>query len=279
MIFIDNGTFTAPLDAPYAKELEAAFWRKGDFNYYTQDIQRVLPVAQYLAPSLAALLLPDDDEDGYDESMALEPRGDFEIPVPDNGETVYPFQFAAAEYCLRRESSLLAEDAGMGKSAIMALVANTMNAGAVLIVCPAIAKYNWYKKEWPKWTTLTHLNVGVAEGGYWPDADVVIINYDVLQRHKQKLQEKVWDLVIVDESHRIKNRDAKRTKMVLGGTIKLKNASDEDVAVLCAERGRKKDYLKVPAIMYKKRIFATATPMNRPKDLWTMAEACDPNRL
>ena len=41
--------------------------------------------------------------------------------------------------------------------------------------------------------------------------DVVIINYDVLTKYAKPLQSRTWDMVIMDEVHKIKNPKAKRT--------------------------------------------------------------------
>lgn len=268
-----DGLFVAPIDAPYGEELRKACWRNDGRRYYTDELERVAAVIQYADPSLVATLMSADTS--YAKSSALEPSGDIDIPLPE-GKTLFGYQLADIEFILSKHSTLLAEDAGLGKSAIMIGVANYLNCKSVLIICPAVAKYNWLLKEWPKWTTLKHLTIGAAEGNYFPDTDVVLINYDILPRHKKKLQAKTWDYLIVDESHRIKNKDAKRTKMVLGGTMKVKQDAAEEMGL---KPGRTKGTYKVPKIEAGKRVFASATPMNRPKDLWTMAEACDPEGL
>lgn len=268
-----DGLFVAPIDAPYAEELRKACWRSDGQKFYTDELDRVAAVIKYADPSLIEKLM--SVPSSYAQSMATEGSGTVEVSVPD-GKTLFGYQIADVEFILARHSTLLAEDAGLGKSAIMITVANTLKAKSILIICPAVAKYNWLLKEWPKWTTQPELTIGVAEGNFYPDTDVVIINYDILLRHQAKLTEKTWDYLIVDESHRIKNKDAKRTKAVLGGTMKLKDA---EAAALNAVASRKKGYHKLPEIPSKKRVFASATPMNRPKDLWTMAEACDPEGL
>lgn len=272
-ITFEDGVFVAPPDAPYAEELKAAFWRHNERRWYTEDLERVLPVAQYLSDDLLKKLQGAQQDSSYDMSVALEPSADFTVPVPA-GRQLFPYQLASAEFIDKHPNTLLAEDAGMGKSAIMLAVANKNNYKRILILCPAVAKFNWLEKEWKKWSTLTHLSIGVAEGSEWPNTDVVIINYDILQRHKRAIQAIAWDYLIVDESHRIKNIEAKRTIFVLGGTMKLK---EEDAVYY--QKSRKKGYYKIPPIVANKRVFASATPMNRPKDLWTICLACDPQGL
>lgn len=272
-ISLYNGMFVAPLDAPYAQKLVEACWRTSSSFYYTDDVSRLLPVIEYADDALVEKLLGARCD--YSASVATEPSGKYEIPLPE-GKALFGYQAADVEYILDRPSTLLAEDAGLGKSAIMIAVANTMQAKRILIICPSVAKYNWMLKEWPKWTTLNHLSIGVAESKFYPDTDVIIINYDILDRHKKALQQVEWDLLIVDESHRVKNKDAMRTQMVLGGT---RAASEEEAAKLCAVPMKRRGRYKVPALNAKKRIFASATPMNRPKDLWTMVRECDPKGL
>lgn len=275
MIQLHNSIFYAPLDSAYASSLSLAGWHRGDQFYYTDDIKRVVPFVEHLCPQLKAILV--ENSRGYEESKAETPSEGFTAPVPE-GKTLFPFQLAAVEYILKRPDTLLAEDAGLGKSAIMTTVANALNVKSVLIICPAIAKYNWMDREWPKWTTLQHLKVGVVEANDWPEgADVVIINYDILERHKKRLNSHKWDLLLVDESHRVKNEDAKRTIMVLGGVIKQKKdeASSSGGDPLKAN-GKKYRYYPIPA---EKRVFATATPMNRPRDLWTVCKTFDPQGL
>lgn len=271
--YVEDGLFVAPLDAPYAKALEVACWRKDGRKYYTDELSRVIPVIEHASPELIEKLMGTKSD--FALSSAVEPSRDFVVPLPE-GKKLFGYQLADVEFIIGRHSTLLAEDAGMGKSAIMIGAANYLNAKNILIICPAVAKYNWMLKEWPKWTTLSHLSIGVAEANEWSKTDVVIINYDIIDRHKKLIQERHWDLLIVDESHRIKNPDAKRTKLVLGGTMKV---TKEKAEAMGLAPSRKKDHYKSEAIKSKKRIFASATPMNRPKDLWTMAESCDPDGL
>lgn len=273
MIKLHENTFYAPVNVPYAQDLYIAGWAKTDEYYYTTDIQRVAKFAEHFSPELMAKVSA--GAESYRESIALKPSEGFDPPVPD-ALKLYEFQKADVEYILKRNSTLLAEDAGLGKSAIMTVVANALKAKSVLVVCPAIAKYNWAKKEWPKWSTLD-LRVGIVEANDWPEnADVVIINYDILYRHKKKIQERVWDYLIVDESHRIKNIEARRTVMVLGGAVKQLKKDALEAGGEQIGGGRRYRY---PSIRAKKRVFATATPLNRPIDLWTICETCDPKGL
>ncbi|MGD9670209.1 MAG: SNF2-related protein [Hyphomicrobiaceae bacterium] len=281
-ITFDGSLFKAPLNAPYRYELEAAKWRKSSHEYFTNQIERVVPVVTYLSPELQELLLSIDSS--YEHSRAMEPYRGYDIPVPKDAPPLFGFQKAAVEFIIDHKATLLAEEPGMGKSAIMACAANYLTPKRVLLICPSIAKYNWYCKEWPKWTTLHHLTVGVAEGSkFFPDTDVVIINFDILHYHKKRIQEVEWDLMIVDEAHRVNNAEARRTVMVFGGTLSI-YPEDADMMSGTPMRKPKDDKRrklkhKIPAIKKKRAIYATATPMNRPKNLWVLCQECDPTGL
>lgn len=88
----------------------------------------------------------------------------------------------------------------------------------ILIVCPATLKINW-KREIENYTDRT---IYISEGkNFSDDHDFVIINYDILKNFhdlKKKDSSQIlganFDLVILDESHMIKNSQSNRTKLV-----------------------------------------------------------------
>ena len=88
-----------------------------------------------------------------------------------------------------------------------------------IIICPASLKINWVR-ELRKWLVKDY-TVGKVEGSKWPDADIVVINFDMLKRHPEKLN-KVWDVRIIDEAHFCKNPKAKRAKLTFGVEAKIK---------------------------------------------------------
>jgi SWI/SNF-related matrix-associated actin-dependent regulator 1 of chromatin subfamily A len=132
-----------------------------------------------------------------------------EVPAPDGLEYM-PYQRAAIAFALSRPNTLIADEMGLGKT-IEAL--GVVNADStiqrVLIVCPASLKLNW-KREAERWLTRP-MQCEVAGKSFPEDADVVIINYERLGKWESQLA-RGWDLLIADECHYVKNRDAKRTK-------------------------------------------------------------------
>lgn len=280
MIYLEDDEFRCGTNEPYARDLKAAGWLPRDHMYVTRDIELVLPFLEHLDPSILAAL--EATGVAYEESVALDT--DFRVDVPD-GRELMGFQRVDVEYIFKRKDTLLAEDCGTGKTPIMIGLLNTMCVKNALIICPAVAKYNWLLNEWPKWSTLTSLTIGVAEGDFWPDTDIVIINFDILPRHKKRIQAKCWDCLLVDESHRANNKYARRTIMILGGDLKIvadKKTGRPAVEIAedyCATPGSKRSYFQIPQIEAGKRVFASGTPMNRPKNLWAVIRAFDRDGL
>ena len=110
---------------------------------------------------------------------------------------------------------LLADEPGLGKTAQALLAASASNSYPLLVVAPNVVKTNW-AREVELWTP--HKSATVIHGsGENLDAfaDVVIVNYDVLDRHVGWLRTLGFKGMVVDEAHFIKNRESQRSKHVL----------------------------------------------------------------
>ena len=111
---------------------------------------------------------------------------------------------------------LLADEPGLGKTAQALLAAEAAGAYPLLAVVPSVVKTNW-AREVGLWTP--HRRVTVVQGdGDTVDgfADVVVINYEVLDRHLGWLGDLGFRGMVVDEAHLIKNRTSQRSQNVLG---------------------------------------------------------------
>lgn len=190
---------------------------------------------------------------------------DFEPPKPE-GLNYYPFQKAGIAFINSKPGVLLADDMGIGKTiqAIGVINVHRAEINRVLVVTKASLKENW-RRELCKWLCVP-MTIGIATGQYWPrDCDVVIINYDVLSKHMTSLRKKEWDLVVLDESAAIKNREAKRTKAVVGYKPSQKKQAEGATVIS-----------PIPA---KRRLCLSGTPIeNRPEELWTSLFYLDPQR-
>jgi len=110
---------------------------------------------------------------------------------------------------------LLADEPGLGKTAQSLLAAEAADAYPLLVVVPNVTKVNW-AREAARW--LPHRSATVIQGdGDTVDgfADVVVVNYDVLDRHLGWLRDHGFRGMVLDEAHFIKNKTSQRSKHVL----------------------------------------------------------------
>ena len=110
---------------------------------------------------------------------------------------------------------LLADEPGLGKTAQALLAASVSNSYPLLVVVPNVVKTNW-AREVELWTPGRTATV-VHGDGKDVDAfsDVVIVNYEVLDRHVGWLGRFGFKGMVVDEAHFIKNLKSERSKNVL----------------------------------------------------------------
>ena len=110
---------------------------------------------------------------------------------------------------------LLADEPGLGKTAQALLAASVSKSYPLLVVVPNVVKTNW-AREVDLWTPSRTATV-VHGDGHAVDAfsDVVIVNYEVLDRHVGWLGRFGFKGMVVDEAHFIKNLKSERSKHVL----------------------------------------------------------------
>lgn len=178
---------------------------------------------------------------------------EFAVPLPP-GVELKRFQKAGCEFMRDKASVLLADQMGLGKTVQAIGVYNMLSEGGkfeprTLIVCPASLKRNW-AKELSKWALKARF--GIAEGNTMPNTPVVIVNYDIVNRHKALLHEVVWDLVILDECQYLKNNQAQRTQALYG-------------------------YRFQPGLNAKRKLALTGTPiLNRPIEIFSTLKFLQP---
>jgi SNF2-related domain/Helicase conserved C-terminal domain len=118
---------------------------------------------------------------------------------------------------------LLADEPGLGKTAQALLAAEAANAYPLLVVVPSVVKTNW-AREAALWTP--HRPATVVQGdGETADgfADIVVLNYEVLDRHRGWLGDFGFRGMVVDEAHFIKNKTSQRSQHVLALSERIRS--------------------------------------------------------
>jgi SWI/SNF-related matrix-associated actin-dependent regulator 1 of chromatin subfamily A len=231
-------------------------WSPEKKQWWTKDHQKALILKKYADIETAARI----DEEiaklqaAVDASLALD--ADLHIPVPE-GLEYRPYQKAGIAYALRTGNALIADEMGLGKTIQAIGVLNSTRWRKVLIICPASAKINW-QRELVKWL-VERATVEIASGKRFPDSEVVVINYDILKKHKEVIDATAWDYLIIDEAHYLKNPKTIRTKMVYGW-----GGEGEKVASINASR----------------KLALTGTPiLNRPIEIWPTIHTLAPQEF
>jgi hypothetical protein len=153
------------------------------------------------------------------ETVALSRADDAELDDLRLGGELHPFQRAGVRYALDRRRTFIADEQGLGKT-VQALA--TLEADAAFpaaVVCPASMKLTW-ERESRHW--LPDRSVALLDGrtdGTWSEevgrAELLVLNYDILDAHAGRLADHGLRALVLDESHYVKNPTAQRTKAAL----------------------------------------------------------------
>ena len=185
----------------------------------------------------------------YQMSTATESTNDFEISDDfGHGKKLMPFQEAGVEFLETTNGcALIGDQMGLGKT-VQALGYLQLHPELrpAIVVCPSSLRLNW-KKEAYSWLTTDDIVEVVGTKTKEIVGDIIIINYDILKKNQEKLDDLNAKVIILDESHYIKNKSQRTT----AGMEIASNAPH--------------------------RILLTGTPlMNRPRELWNQLRVIDP---
>lgn len=205
------------------------------------------------------------------------------VPIPA-GLKYEPYQRAGIAYALQRQYTLFGDEPGLGKTIEALGIINRIRPRRVLVVCPATLCRNW-QAEAEKWLVDSYqIVIPSPEHEIAPGEEnlLVITNYEKLcgappkrgatkkpaspdpsppaekrPRRETTLSRSLrrpWDLLVVDESHYIKNPMAIRSQAILG-------------------EGRLHD-------LSRRVLYLSGTPFeNYPREIWPVAAKCCPAKF
>ena len=179
---------------------------------------------------------------------------DFKPYNDKSGRTLYPYQEEAVKFLISRKKAILASEMGSGKTLAAIIAALEGKYEKILIICPASVKLTWKKElnllvdddditivEGSKWkeNKFTIINYDILRNFYEVPTEIVkkkelnldddgkIVNVikekEVVSRKKSVIEEAMensqlyqskFDLVIIDEAHRLSNTTSGIFKIV-----------------------------------------------------------------
>ena len=228
-----------------AKKISPASKAGLNQGWWTDNPLSALNLLQYADESCRDYLELWQDKRHALHTLSMAEDSSMFIPVPD-GLDYHGYQKAGIAFSTMARNTLIADEMGLGKTIQAIGVINMDRPASVLVVCPASLKINW-QRELVRWLCEDY-SIGIANGDDLPDTQIVIINYDIIERHTESLCNRGFGLMIADECHAIKNINAKRSKAAyrIADTV-------------------------------NRKVFLTGTPiLNRPMDIFPILKCIDP---
>jgi SNF2 family DNA or RNA helicase len=139
----------------------------------------------------------------------------------------YPYQLRGIAFLMPRHAALLADEMGLGKTAqVIVSLRLLFHAGLIrnaLVVCPKPLVINW-TRELRTWAPDVPFEVITgdteARRAIWhvSNCPLKLVNYELLTRDAEEIADENvrFDVAVLDEAQRIKNRESKTAQVVHG---------------------------------------------------------------
>ncbi|MBX3226597.1 MAG: DEAD/DEAH box helicase [Labilithrix sp.] len=143
-------------------------------------------------------------------------------------ETLLPYQLDGIAFAAGAGRAILADEMGLGKTiqgvGVAELLAREAGISKVLIVCPASLKSQW-RSEIERFSGRSAaLVTGPAKeraAAYAGSQFFTICNYEQVLKDILHIEKSRWDLIVLDEGQRIKNWEAKTSRVIKGLTSRF----------------------------------------------------------
>jgi superfamily II DNA or RNA helicase len=173
----------------------------------------------------ALLSAPPSDAAWFDlrrraERLALTPGFDRLIALDHNTIRELPHQIDVALRVVRapmRGRAILADEVGLGKTIEAAMIFKELAvrglARRALVVCPASLVGQWQAELETKFFERFATPERPSD---WADTPRAVVSYSraLSKRHRAEISRHRWDLLIVDEAHKVKNHTSARYELI-----------------------------------------------------------------
>ena len=178
-----------------------------------------------------------------------------------------PFQEVASDWLAKTRHAMLVHDPGVGKTPTAVRACVKAHAERVLVFAPPIGMGVWrtHFQDWSDYKSVRVMNTDYAlvPFSFMRGPGVRIVPYSRCRPKmgviNAAMSEEPWDVIIIDETHYLKNPDAQRTRAIYGPKIDLAGTPCEHATrVWCL----------------------TGTPLlNHPAEFWTHLHALKPDLI
>jgi len=131
----------------------------------------------------------------------------------------YVHQKEGIKFAFHNRCNFLAYQMRLGKSIISASLSRIFNIKRTIIICPAVAKFGWFRDlTSDTWgfnsLYFSLLDTSKSRQFLALQERFVIVNYDILEKNINYLTGSEVGHIIIDEAHKCKDRNSKRFKNV-----------------------------------------------------------------
>lgn len=209
---LEDGTLD--ISFPYSPDLVEVVRGLPDRKWVKSRGKWTVPYSEYHCKKVVEILTPYKfDFDARVERLAAGAKKTKVVYFP-NRDGLFEFQSEAVEFTHQRGGRvILGDEMGLGKTIeALAWVRERPDLEQILIVCPASVVYKW-EREIKKWVGENE-TVGILLTGKQPIPQTrwLIMSYAIMTSQQQQLRNLVWDLVIFDEAHKLKEPESLRSR-------------------------------------------------------------------